>query len=115
LFFFWCRLRQFLPAQTGKIQTLLSAGGRKIELYGYGPGWDSNYRRNIMHYGYPRRNAVVSEYKVGTLILDVVRAADRQLIWRATASDEVYSDNSTQAGENVYARPYRKFFNNFRR
>ncbi len=57
-----------------------------------------------MHYGYPRRNAAVSEYKVGTLILDVVGAADRQLIWRATASEEVYPDNGKQAGKKTCTR-----------
>ena len=83
------------------------------ELYGYGPGWGPGYRRNIMHYGYPSRNAVVSEYQVGTLILDVVRAADRQLIWRGTASDEVYPDNSTEAREKRVREAVEKILEQF--
>jgi len=66
-----------------------------------------------MHYGYPRRNAVVSEYKVGTLILDVVRAADRRLIWRAMASDEVYPDNSTQARKKRVREAVQKILQQF--
>ena len=41
----------------------------------------------------------MSEYQVGTLILDVVLAHDRQLIWRGSASDEVYPDLSPEARE----------------
>ena len=66
-----------------------------------------------MHSGYPRRNAVVSEYQVGTLILDVVRAADRQLIWRGTASDEVYPDNSTEARERRVREAVQKILEQF--
>ena len=67
------------------------------ELYGYGPDW--GYARHRRLYGYPGRPARVSEYQQGTLILDVVRATDRQLIWRGAASDEVYPDLSPQARE----------------
>ena len=83
------------------------------ELYGYRPGWGPGYRRNIMHYGYPRHEAMVSEYQLGTLIVDVVRAADRQLIWRGTASDEVYPDNSTEAREKRVREAVRKILEQF--
>jgi hypothetical protein len=67
------------------------------ELYGYGPGWgNARYRRS---YGRPGREATVNEYRVGTLILDVVLAQDRRLIWRGSASDEVYPDLSAEARE----------------
>jgi hypothetical protein len=67
------------------------------ELYGYGPGWgDPRYPRS---YGRPGREATVSEYQLGTLILDVVLARDRRLIWRGSASDEVYPDLSPEARE----------------
>jgi hypothetical protein len=69
------------------------------ELYGYGPGWGPSYRRRMLHWGYPGREVMVSEYQQGTLIIDVVRASDKQLIWRGTASDEVYPDSSMQARE----------------
>ena len=69
------------------------------ELYGYGPGWGVGYRRNMLHYGYPSSEAIVTEYQQGTLIIDIVSASDKQLIWRGTASDEVYPDNSAEARE----------------
>ena len=67
------------------------------ELYGYGPGWGNP--RYMRSYGRPGQEAVVSEYQVGTLILDVVLAQDRQLIWRGSASDELYPDLSPEARE----------------
>ncbi len=67
------------------------------ELYGYGPGWGNP--RYLRSYGRPGREATVSEYQVGTLILDVVQAQDRRLIWRGSASAEVYPDLSPEARE----------------
>ncbi|HFD78928.1 MAG TPA: DUF4136 domain-containing protein [Gammaproteobacteria bacterium] len=69
------------------------------ELYGYGPGWGPGYRRHLVLHGYPGREARVSEYDQGTLIVDIVRADTRRLIWRGTATDEVYPDSSPQARE----------------
>jgi hypothetical protein len=67
------------------------------ELYGYGPGWGNP--RYLRSYGRPGREATVSEYQVGTLVLDVVLAQDRRLIWRGSASAEVYPDLSPEARE----------------
>jgi hypothetical protein len=58
------------------------------ELYGYGPGRGTGYRRNMRYYGYPSREAFVTEYKQGTLIIDMVRA-----------SDEVYPDSTAEVRE----------------
>jgi len=69
------------------------------ELYGYGPGWGPGYRRNIRHYGYPGNTAMVSEYQQGTLLLDVVLAENKQLIWRGAATGEVYPELSQDARE----------------
>ncbi len=69
------------------------------ELYGYGPGWGTGYRRNMLHHGYPGSTAMVTEYQQGTLILDVVRSSDKQLIWRGTAIAEIYPDLSKEARE----------------
>lgn len=69
------------------------------ELYGYGPGWGPSYRRRMLSYGYPGGEVMVSEYQQGTLIIDVVRASDKQLVWRGTARDEVRPENTAQARE----------------
>lgn len=69
------------------------------ELHGYGPGSGMGYRRNMRYHGYPSREAFVTEYQQGTLIIDIVRASDKKLIWRGTASDEVYPDSTTEAKE----------------
>jgi len=67
------------------------------ELYGYGPGWGNP--RYQLSYGRPGREAVIGEYQVGTLILDVVLAENRQLVWRGSASDELDPDLSAEARE----------------
>ncbi len=76
------------------------------ELYGYGPDW--GYTRHRRLYGYPGRAATLSEYQQGTLILDVVQAEDGQLIWRGSASDELYPDLSAQARERRLAEAVQK-------
>lgn len=59
------------------------------DLYGYGPGW--GYRGGWV---FPRTEVMVTEYKQGSLVLDIVRASTRQLIWRGVASDDVYADDT---------------------
>ena len=67
------------------------------DLYGYGPGW--GYRGG---WAFPRTEVMVTEYKQGTLVLDIVRASSRQLIWRGMASDDVYADDTpTDKQENI--------------
>jgi len=83
------------------------------ELYGYGPGWGTSYRRNMLHHGYPGTTAMVNEYQQGTLILDMVRNSDKQLIWRGTAVAEVYPDLSREAKEKRLREAVEKLLANF--
>ena len=83
------------------------------ELYGYGPGWGTGYRRNIRHYGAPGTEAVVSEYQQGTLLLDVVKADSKQLIWRGTATDEVYPELGQEAREKRLREAVQKILAQF--
>ncbi len=75
------------------------------DLYGYGSGWGHHRRRSYYGgygYGYSSRGVVVNEYKQGTLIIDIVNAGDKQLIWRGTASDEIYpGDTSAEREKHV--------------
>ncbi len=83
------------------------------ELYGYGPGWGTSSRRNMLHHGYPGTTAMVTEYQQGTLILDVVRSNDKQLIWRGTAIAEVYPDLSKEARDTRLREAVDKILANF--
>lgn len=83
------------------------------ELYGYGPGWGPGYRRNIRHYGYPGTQAMVSEYRQGTLLLDVVNADNRRLIWRGSATDEVYPELGQEARDKRLQNAVQKILAQF--
>ena len=54
-----------------------SAAGIDVHQYGYGYGY----------YGYHPSSVSVREYRAGTLIIDLVDAATKQMVWRGTASD----------------------------
>jgi len=83
------------------------------ELYGYGPGWGAGYRRNIHHYGYRGSATMVSEYQQGTLLLDVVKADNKQLIWRGSATDEVFSELDQAAREKHLREAVQKILAQF--
>jgi hypothetical protein len=69
------------------------------ELYGYRRGWGWDTRSSFRYRDYPGPGAVATEYKQGTLIRDVVRATDKQLIWRGSATAEVYEDSTPEQRE----------------
>lgn len=64
------------------------------DLYGYGRGW--GYSGG---WTYPRTEVMVTEYKQGTLILDIVQASNKQLIWRGVATDDVYVEDTPEEKE----------------
>jgi len=82
------------------------------ELYGYGPGWSTGYRRNV--HRYPGTSAaLVSEYQQGTLLLDVLKPDDRQLIWRGTATAEVIPGLDQEAREKRLRQAVQKILAQF--
>jgi hypothetical protein len=74
--------RGYTPAEGGKPDFLVAyhAATRNrvgVQQWGYGPGrWGS-------------RRVDVNEYTQGTLVVDVVDAADRQLVWRGSATGAI--------------------------
>ena len=83
------------------------------DLYGYGPGSGWNYRHRRMYYGFPTTEAVAYEYDQGTLLIDVVRADNKQLIWRGSATDEVYLDSSPEVREKRLRHAVKEIFKQF--
>jgi len=55
--------------------------------YGYGAGW--RWRR---YGGMGTSTSTVRTYKQGTLIVDIYKAAEKELIWRGTATGTVGDD-----------------------
>lgn len=58
--------------------------------YGYGPGWGYGYGASYRPgYWAGAPETYVYEYEEGTLILDIVKPGNRELMWRGSARDEV--------------------------
>ncbi len=75
--------------------------------YGYGPGWGWGGAGM----GMGSSTTTVRTYKEGTLIVDVYRAGDKQLIWRGTVTGTI-SDNPQKNEKNIVkgiAKLFQKF------
>jgi len=82
--------------------------------YDYGPGWGGRYgARNPYYYGPGRSQAYVFEFDMGTLILDIVKPEQRQLIWRGSATDEVNFSASKEAKDEKVQQAVEKVFADF--
>jgi len=67
--------------------------------YGYGWGW---YGYGGM--GVSSSQTYVNEWNEGTLLIDIVEAAEEQLIWRGSATMELREGGSPeQSDANAYA------------
>jgi len=64
--------------------------------YGYGPGW--GWGRAGMGMG--SSTTTVRTYKEGTLVIDIYRTEDKQLIWRGTVTGTV-SDDPKKNEKNI--------------
>ncbi len=79
--------------------------------YNYGPGWGSRYGSRYPGYGRPQ--AYVFEFDMGTLIVDVVKPGQRELIWRGTATDEVNFSASREAKDEKIRNAVHEMFAGF--
>ena len=64
--------------------------------YGYGRGWGGG----IGMAGLSSSTTTVRTYKEGTIIVDIYRAGDKQLIWRGTVTGTI-SDNPQKNEKNI--------------
>ena len=70
------------------------------DYYGYGPGWGYRYGSAYRPMGYAGPpETYVYEYEEGTLILDIVNPANRELMWRGSARDEVHFQSTPEESE----------------
>ena len=68
----------------------------------YGPGW----RR----FG---TTGTISEYPVGTLVVDLVDAGTQKLVWRSTASDTLPSKPNQERARKKLAKAVAKMFKDY--
>jgi hypothetical protein len=68
--------------------------------YGYGPGWGYGYGASYRPGGWAGApESYVYEYEEGTLILDIVDAKNKELIWRGSAQDEVHFKSTPEKAQ----------------
>jgi hypothetical protein len=74
--------------------------------WGYGYGWRGGY-------GGGMTTSTVSEIPVGTLIIDLVDAGKKQMVWRGTASKTLEPDASPETKDKNIATAVQKMFANY--
>ena len=94
---------------------LVSHGGHQTRIvvsnlgYGYGHG-----RWSYRHGGYGDYDgAQVHQYQEGTLILDVVLASTKELIWRGTARGVIDPDPTPEQRTELVNNAVRQVLQNF--
>jgi Domain of unknown function (DUF4136) len=81
----------------------LESGGTSVGVarYGGGYGWGAGYGGGV----------TTVEYKEGTLILDLVEPAKKQLIWRATIVGTLQesSEDNVEIGDKAIAKAFESY------
>jgi hypothetical protein len=70
---------------------------------GYGVGW----------YGGMASQTIVSEYEEGTLLIDLIEASSKQLVWRGTGEARVRESPSPEQREERVRQAVREILANF--
>lgn len=80
----------------------------------YGSGWGWRYGRNYYPGpGFSRNETYVYTYDQGSLIIDIVKPASRELIWRGSATDEVNFSNSPEKKQQKINEAVEKLLEKF--
>lgn len=104
------RLRSSVEAQlTAKGLRKADANGESDLLVVYHTGVKDKI--DVQQWGYIAPRWDVREYQQGTLVLDLVDAKNRSLVWRGTATDEV-SGGADPSSDKV-AKTVQKMFERF--
>jgi hypothetical protein len=83
----------------------------KLDVTSYGYGYGG---RAYRPYGYGGGGGVdVTQYTEGTLILDIIDATTKELIWRGTAKDTVDPGKSPEAIEAKLDQVFEAMFQNY--
>jgi hypothetical protein len=72
---------------------------KETRINTYDTGWGYGYGWRGYGYGGGMSTSTVSEIPVGTLVIDLVDAGRKELVWRGTASDTLDPTNSPEKKE----------------
>jgi hypothetical protein len=87
---------------------------KQTQIHTYDTGWGYGYGSYRWGgYGGGMSTSTVSEVPVGTLIVDLVDASKKELVWRGTASDTLNPENSPEKKEANLQAAIAKMFEAF--
>ena len=83
---------------------------KQTQIHTYDTGWGYGYG---WRYGGGMSTSTVTEVPVGTLIVDLVDAGKKDLVWRGTASDTLNPEASPEKKEQNLQEAMAKLFANY--
>lgn len=83
---------------------------KQTQIHTYDTGWGYGYG---WRYGGGMSTSTVTEVPVGTLIVDLVDAGKKELVWRGTASDTLNPEASPEKKEQNLQEAMAKLFANY--
>ena len=83
---------------------------KQTQIHTYDTGWGYGYG---WRYGGGMSTSTVTEVPVGTLIVDLVDAGKKELVWRGTASDTLNPEASPEKKEQNLQEALAKLFANY--
>jgi len=83
----------FYVAYHGTSQDKYDVTTQGYSYGGWGGGWGGYYGGGM---GVSTAHTTVDQYKEGTLVIDVIEAKERAMVWRGTAKDAVHSQEEAR-------------------
>jgi len=74
---------------------------------------DWGYTYGSYYYGYPRRDVTVYQYQQGTLIVDLIEAGSKELVWRGSASATLLENPSPETVQKRIESAVGQMFNKY--
>ena len=96
------------PGQADVVVAYHASFDRDLQISGFSSGW-GGYRFGGSRSGVARAEEIVT----GTLIVDVIAARTREIVWRATATREIDADATPEARERNINRAVAKLFKTY--
>jgi hypothetical protein len=86
---------------------------KETQINYYNSGWGYGWRGGWGGGGMGVSTATVSEIPVGTLVVDLVDAKEKELVWRGTATDTLKPERTPEEKEKALGEALAKLFEGY--